>query len=92
MAAQDNFPGPGLTSPASNGVAVTPSDSVDLANVSRGLLIGTAGNVQVTFVGQSNIPGTTTVLTGLSAGSVYPFRVTRVWSTNTTAGSIVSLF
>lgn len=75
-----------LTDPASGGSAVTPSDSTVLADV-RALYVGGAGNVAVIFKG-----GTSAVtLTGVTAGSILPIRVTKVMSTNTTATSIVAL-
>ena len=37
----------GLTSPADNAAAVTPSDSTDLAFTSRALYVGGAGNIVV---------------------------------------------
>lgn len=75
-------------SPAMNSVAVTPSDTVDLGFVSRGLYIGVTGNVAVVMQGS----GTAIVFKGAQAGSVLPIRVTRVNLTNTTATDIVALY
>lgn len=66
---------------------VTPADGADIATVSTALFIGGAGNVKVTTFG-----GETLLLTGLLAGQVLPLRVTRVWSTTTTATNIVALW
>lgn len=75
-----------LTGPAIDGEAVTPSDSVDLAYVSRALYIGGDGNLSVITKG-----GTTLTFTGVKAGTILPLRVSRVRATGTTATAIVSL-
>ena len=77
-----------LFGPADNAAAVTPADGSDLANPARALFVGGAGAVKVDMVG-----GTTAVtLTGVVAGSVLPIRVSRVYSTGTTATNIVALY
>ncbi len=84
----DNFSdfNSGLDSPAANAVAVTPSDSVDLAVSARSLYVGGAGDVQVITTG-----GDTVTFVGLAAGSILPVRCSRVFATSTTATSIISL-
>ncbi|MEO0691877.1 MAG: hypothetical protein AAFY90_03265 [Pseudomonadota bacterium] len=77
---------PGLESPASHLAAVTPSDTDDLASASRALNVGQSGFVRVTTVAGD----TETLFVG--AGSAFPVRVQRVWSTGTTATSIVALY
>lgn len=72
---------------ASQGVAVTASDSTVLP-VTRALWIGGAGNVAVVFADG----GSAVTLTGATAGSILPVKVTKVMSTNTTATSIVALY
>ena len=68
--------------------AVTPSDTVSLPYVTRGLYVGVAGNVTVV------LPNTTTAVTfvGVLAGSILPIQTSRVNATGTTAGSIVALY
>lgn len=74
----------GLESPASNFVAVTPSDSAELAVLPRFLIIGTAGNVSlVNADGQS-------VTIPVQAGQVLPLRPSKVNATGTTATGIVA--
>lgn len=73
--------------PASDGVAVTPSDTVNLATPCRALYIGASGNVALVTLG-----GTTLTFVGMVAGTVLPVRATRVQATNTTATSIVALW
>ena len=77
----------GLTSPADNATAVTPSDSTDLAFNSRALYVGGAGNLVVTMAGGGDV-----TFTAVPAGSILPVRVTRVKSTSTTATAILNLY
>lgn len=77
----------GLTSPADNATAVTPSDSTDLAFNSRALYVGGAGNLVVTMAGGGDV-----TFTAVPAGSILPIRVNRVKATSTTATSIVNLY
>lgn len=71
---------------ASNAVAVTPSDSVNLASPARSLYVGGAGNVTVVTVG-----GQVITFTAVPAGSILPIQVSRVNATSTTATNIISL-
>ena len=87
MADQHQFATEGLTSPADNATAVTPSDSTDLAYTSRALYVGGAGNLVVTMAGGGDV-----TFTGVPVGSILPVRVTRVKATSTTATSIVNLY
>lgn len=87
MADQHQFAAEGLTSPADNGTVITPSDSTDLAYVSRAIVLGTAGALKVTFLG-----GNVTTLPAQAAGYLWPIRVSRVWATGTTATDIVNLY
>lgn len=88
MAATDNHATlfEGLTAPADNAEAVTPSDSVSLVNVSRALWIGGAGNITVIMK-----DGTTVLFSGIQAGTWMPLRVSQVKATGTTATLIVSV-
>jgi len=67
--------------------AVTPSDTVNLPQLTRGLWIGGAGNVEVDM---SN--GDTVLFSGVSAGSLLPLRVRRVRAGATTATLIVAVY
>lgn len=89
MAALDQFgyrTGGTPDQPAGHAEAVTPSDSGDLAYVSRGLYVGGAGNMAVIMVS-----GATVTFSNILAGTVLPIRVSRVKSTGTTATSILAL-
>ena len=75
----------GLESPAIRAMDVTPSDSADLAEVSRAINVVTSGAVRVTTSG-----GTTATIQ-VAAGIAFPVRATRIWQTGTTATSIVAM-
>lgn len=67
--------------------AVTKSDSTVL-EATRGLWIGGAGNVAVVF----SDGGSAKTIVGVPAGTLLPFAVTKVMSTNTTATDILALY
>jgi len=77
-----------LNDPSKFLVTVTPSDSVSINGglLTRGLYVGTAGNVSVLTENGS------IVFVGVIAGSILPIRISRVNATNTTAADIVALF
>lgn len=79
----------GLESPYAHGAAVTPSDTVDLATYARALYIGGtgSGSLKVTTVG-----GSTITLVGLTAGTLLPIRVKRVFAADTNVTGIVALW
>ena len=77
----------GITAPAENGASVTPHDTNDLANTSRGVYVGVSGDVKVDLVG-----GDTVTFVGMAAGVIHPIRVTRVYSTGTDATDIVTVY
>ena len=72
-----------LTAPPSNAQAVTPSDSTDLAFVTRALHIGTAGDLRVRTLGGQDV-----TYKGVSGSKV--LRVERIFATGTTATDIVA--
>lgn len=71
-----------ITGPAANAAAVTPSDSVELADHARSLYVGTGGNLVVTMVG-----GQEGVFYNVPTGTPLPIRVKAIRSTSLTAGS-----
>lgn len=73
--------------PAQGGAAVTPHDTNNLAIPTRGLYVGVSGNVKVDM-----IDGSTLTFVGLAAGIIHPLAVRRVYSTGTTATSIVGVY
>lgn len=76
-----------ITSSAVRAIAVTPADGSDIANVSRAIWVGGAGNLAVILAGDTSA----VTFTGVPAGTMLPLRVKRVMSTNTTATSIVAI-
>jgi hypothetical protein len=84
----DPFDGTGRSEHAyfTGAAEVTPSDTVDLAVVSRTLLVPNAGMIKVTLLdGQ-----TVTIKT---EGTYFlPLRVTRVWAGGTTCNGIVAVW
>lgn len=74
----------GLESPGSRAFAITPSDSVDLPYVIRGLYVGVTGNV--TYV---DLYGTTVTKTAMAAGMTHPMQAVRIMATLTTATNMV---
>jgi hypothetical protein len=74
-----------LESPSLGAVAVTPSDTQDLEDFSRGLYLGVGGDVKVTMY-----DGTIVLRKNMIAGMIHPICVKRVWSTGTTATDIVA--
>jgi len=71
---------------AGTGQAVTPNDDTDLSPAPALLYIGVAGDVKV-----NDTAGNTLTFVDYSNGW-FPFLVTRVWSTGTTAASIIAVY
>ena len=86
MTANDAFKtqSPGLTSPLTSVVSVTPSDVSTLTTSSRAIYVGVSGDVKIT-----DVDGNTTTLTSLAAGVFHPVRAAQIWATGTTATFIV---
>ena len=84
----DRFQGmtEGLGSPSTRYVNVTPNNSADLAEVSRAIRVGGAGDLTVI-----RADGISVLFSNCSAGEVLPIRVARVMATGTTATNLVAL-
>lgn len=80
-----------ITRPASKLVAVTPSDTVDIATVNgfypRALWVGGAGNLVIV-----SPDGSSALISGAAAGTLLPIQCRRVNSTSTTATLIAGLY
>jgi hypothetical protein len=63
------------------------SDSVDLTVPTRGIYVGVAGNIKLV-----TIEGETVTFVGVLAGSTIPVRCKQVFSTLTTATSLLGLY
>ena len=77
-----------LDSSARKLAAVTPHDTNELADVTKALYVGGAGNVSVIATDDS----VAVTFVGVPAGSVLPVRAKIVRSTSTTASNIVAMF
>jgi len=75
-----------LSDPASDFIAITPSDTIQFAPT-RGVYVGGAG----TLVVDGAYGGTSVTLSGLLAGMVYPFRINRAYTASSATG-IVGLY
>lgn len=78
-------PGTGVM-PGFDGIAITPSDSANLATICRALFIGVAGNVKLLTPASTSLE-----FINLQAGSILPIMVLRVFSTSTTSTNIVGI-
>ena len=78
---------PGLSAPAADGAAVTPSDMADLPVTSRAIWVGAGGDLSVELA-----EGGVVVLPGVPGGVLLPLRARGVRATGTTAGGLVALW
>ena len=76
-----------LDSPAAGGEAVTPHASTNLAQVSRGIYVGGAGNVAAVMAN-----GAVLVFSAVPAGTLLPIRCVRINAVNTTATLMLALY
>jgi hypothetical protein len=75
------------TAPLRSAAAVTPSNTVELAHVTRGIIVGVAGDVKCTLAN-----GDVVVFPALVAGIVHPIAAKIIWDTGTNATSIVAAY
>jgi hypothetical protein len=66
--------------------AVTLSDTADLPEPCRGIMVTVSGDVKIT--GWDGVAG---VLPGLATGVIHPCFATRIWSNGTTATGVVAI-
>lgn len=73
--------------PATGAVAISyGSGDQTFSTESRGVYIGTAGNLKVDMA-----DGTTVTFSNLAAGSIYAIAITKVYQTGSTAAGLVLL-
>lgn len=72
--------------PATHFFEITPHDSNYLEQVTRGIYVGTTGNLEV-----QDTRGNAATFVAVPAGTVLALRATRVLSTGTTASNIVGM-
>jgi len=75
-----------LTAPADHAFNIIPDDANDLESKTRGIYVGTLGNLHVRMIDGSEV-----TFGDLSAGIIHPLRVIRVFDTGTSAGEIRGL-
>jgi len=75
------------TRPARHWADVTPHDTNNLTHVTRGIYVGTTGNVRLL-----SDDGLDVVFHNLAAGVIHPLSAVRVFATNTTATDIVAVW
>ncbi len=100
VVATDPFPNPAtagatawgipIDSAATHAIAITPSDTDDLATVCRAVYVGTTGDLVVTL--RDDTGGTSVKFTAVPAGALLSIRAKRIWSTGTTASTIVAIW
>lgn len=73
-----------LQNTAADGFDITPNDSVDLADEAGAIYVGGAGDIALI-----TSRGTTLTFTALNAGTILPFKVSRVLATGTTATNLI---
>lgn len=76
-----------LDSPAKQFAAITPHDSANLAADTRGIYVGTGGNIAVV-----GMDGSVVTFANVPAGTVLPVIARRVNATNTSASNLVALW
>ena len=77
----------GLDSPVEEGFNVTPNDSTDFEQFTRGIYVGVTGNLAI-----HTVRGSILTFVGLASGIIHPIRVRRVLATGTTATSIIGVY
>ena len=76
-----------LDSPYRHAAAVTPSDTLDLTNVTRGIFVGGLGSIALVTEG-----GETATLVSPTMGAVLRISASRIKATGTTASNLVALW
>lgn len=76
-----------LDAPAASAMAITPSNSTDLTDYTRGIYVGGTGTLKVDMV-----TGGQVTFVDPAPGVIHPLRVKRVYATGTTATGIIGLY
>lgn len=78
-----------IDSPGRNAFAITTTDGATNFPVAqtRGLYVGSTGNVKVDLVG-----GGAVTFVAMAAGVIHPLQVTKVYLTGTTASNLVGVY
>lgn len=73
--------------PADGAVAITPDDNLNLEHTTRGIYVGSTGDLRVLTIDEYDV-----TFVALVAGIIHPIRVLRVFATGTTADDIVGVW
>lgn len=77
----------GLSSPAKQAFAIAPNDAADLTVSTRGIYVGSGGNLRLLLVGDT----TPVTFENVIGGVTHPFRVRRVYATGTDATGLIGV-
>ena len=78
--------GQGIGQPATHPFLITPSDTNELQYITRGIRVGTAGDVAI-----QRRDGTVVTIPDVAAAETIPIVIKKVYATNTTASGIMGL-
>lgn len=90
MVTPTKLPAAQITAPPVNAAAITPSNTVDLDEYTRGIYVGVTGDLKVDMPGDEGDASVTFV--GLAAGVIHPIVASRIYATGTSATSIVAVW
>ncbi|WP_417310546.1 spike base protein, RCAP_Rcc01079 family [Devosia sp.] len=76
----------GSDGPATHGFAITPDDGSDLAETTRAIYVGTAGDLVAVLTSGAEL-----TFASVPSGSVLPVRADRIRATATSAGDLIGL-
>ena len=76
------------TEPISSAATITPNNTTTFTTICRAVYVGGAGNLTIDVADG----GTNIAFNGLTAGTIFPVRTKRVYSTGTTATGLVCLY
>lgn len=91
MAAKEYSPDNMIAAPCRYAAAVTPHDTNEMGYVSRGIYVGTAGDLTVIMVDDTT-GGTPVTFPSVPGGAFLPIRIRRVNATGTTASGVVAVW
>lgn len=79
-----------VSDPGTRATTIVPSDTTDLADVPKGVYVGTGGDITMIGVGApAAAPGV--VWKNVPSGALIPFRPRRILATGTTAADMLAV-
>lgn len=76
-----------VASGAQKAVAITPNDSTNLTQVTKGIYVGVSGDLKVILRNDTEA----ITFTGISSGMIHPIEAKRVLATGTTATGVLGI-